>query len=123
MSLTDVRLEGRVSVVAQRKREMRGLCLERRNKRSIKERSRLDKAIVSRMTGLSALYTKPFCLYADRRGDRRPTAYTELPSKREPTALPRCGEDRSMTFHIIESPEQLSPGLSAYMSRKRAAGI
>lgn len=112
MSLTDVRLEGRVSGVAQRKREMRGLCLERRNKRSIKERSRLDKAIVSRMTGLASfIYAKAVLLYMPTGAeiDVRPLIQASLEAGKL-TALPRCGEDRSMTFHIIESPEQLSPG-------------
>ncbi|NLB16100.1 MAG: 5-formyltetrahydrofolate cyclo-ligase [Clostridiales bacterium] len=112
MPVTDIRIGGKVPGLAQRKRELRRLCLERRKNRRTDDRSLLDGAIITRITGLACFrFANAVLLYmpTGTEIDVRPLITASLEAGKL-TALPRCGDNHSMTFHIIESPDQLSAG-------------
>ena len=61
MPVADIRIGVKLRACAE-KRELRRLCIDRRKSRPTDERSRLDNAVVSRMTDLPASDSQtPFC--------------------------------------------------------------
>ena len=112
MPVADIRIGVKTPGLAQRKRELRRLCHDLSKSRPTDESSRLDNAVISRMTGLAGFrFANAVLLYmpTGTEIDVRPLITASLEAGKL-TALPRCGEGRSMTFHVIESPDQLSPG-------------